>query len=54
LDVPEDECLTRLKIRNETKPEGLFFATTSEEEFSAIAHWFQPPVPEEGFHVSPD
>jgi predicted kinase len=54
LDVPEDECLARLKMRNETKPEGLFFATTSEEEFSAIARWFQPPVPEEGFHVSPD
>jgi predicted kinase len=53
LDVPEDECLARLKIRNKTKPEGLFFATTS-EEFSAIAHWFQPPVPEEGFHVSRD
>jgi predicted kinase len=54
LDVPEEECLARLKIRNETKPEGLYFATTSEEEFSAIARWFQPPVPEEGFHVSPE
>ena len=54
LDVAEEECLARLKIRNETKPEGLYFATTSEEEFSAIARWFQPPVPEEGFHVSPE
>jgi predicted kinase len=52
LDVPEDECLARLKVRNETKPEGLFFATTSEEEFLAIARWFQPPVPEEGFRIS--
>jgi predicted kinase len=53
LDVPEDECLARLKVRNETKPEGLFFAETSEEEFLAIARWFQPPVQEEGFSVSP-
>jgi predicted kinase len=53
LDVPEDECLSRLKIRNETKPEGIFFATTSEEEFLTIARWFQPPVPEEGFQVFP-
>jgi hypothetical protein len=29
LDVPEDECLARLKVRNETKPEGLFFAEIS-------------------------
>jgi predicted kinase len=31
LDVSEDECLARLKIRNEIKPEGLFFAMTSEK-----------------------
>jgi predicted kinase len=54
LDVPVDECLARLKKRNETKPEGLYFATTSEEEFFAITRWFQPPVAEEGFHVSPE
>jgi predicted kinase len=52
LDVPEDECLARLKIRNETKPEGLYFATTSEEEFGAIGRWFQAPLPEEGFRMS--
>ncbi|WP_433965348.1 AAA family ATPase [Tunturiibacter gelidiferens] len=54
LDVPEDECLARLKNRNETKPEGLYFATTSEEEFLAVPRWFQPPVAEEGSHVSPE
>jgi predicted kinase len=53
LDIPEGECLARLKVRNETKPEGLFFATTSEAEFIAISRWFQPPTSEEGFHVSP-
>jgi len=51
LDIPETACLARLKLRNETKPEGLYFATTSEEEFLAIARWFQPPSSEEGFCV---
>jgi predicted kinase len=54
LDVSEDVCLARLKIRNETKPEGLYFATTSKEEFWEINRWFRPPDPEEGFRVSPE
>ncbi len=51
LDVSEEECLARLKLRNEIKPEGLYFATTSEEDFLAIAKYFQPPNPEENFKV---
>jgi hypothetical protein len=50
LDVPENVCLTRLKLRNKTKPEGLYFGTTSEEEFVAIARYFQAPVVDEGFN----
>ena len=51
LDVSEEVCLARLMGRNETKPEGLYFATTSEEEFRAIARYFQPPVADEGFRL---
>ena len=51
LDVSESECLARLKDRNETKPDGLYFATTSAEEFSSITLWFEPPTPEEGFSL---
>ncbi len=51
LDVPVDVCLTRLKLRNETKPEGLYFGTTSEEEFVAIARYFQAPAVDEGFNL---
>lgn len=51
LDVPESVCLTRLKQRNELKPEGLYFATTSEEEFAAVTRYFQAPTEEEGFRV---
>jgi predicted kinase len=51
LDVSEDICLERLRLRDETKPEGLYFATTSEEEFAAIARYFQAPSPEERFNM---
>jgi predicted kinase len=36
LDVDEEECLRRLPNRNERKPEGLYFASTTEAEFRAI------------------
>jgi predicted kinase len=51
LNVPEDVCLARLMERNESKPEGLYFATTSEEDFRAITKYFQVPGPEEGFNL---
>ena len=51
LDVPEEECLRRLSLRNQTKPEGLYFATTSKDEFRAISQWFQPPQANEGFNM---
>ena len=49
LAISEEECLARLKIRNETKPEGLYFASTTEAEFRAICRYFQFPLEEEGF-----
>jgi predicted kinase len=51
LDLPEETCLARLAARNQTKPEGLYFATTSEEEFRAISRYFKPPMPDEKFNV---
>jgi predicted kinase len=51
LTVPEEVCLQRLKQRNEERPEGLFFAETSEADFFAIASYFHSPQEEENFHV---
>jgi predicted kinase len=51
LNVDEEECLHRLQMRNEDKPEGLYFATTTEADFRAICRFFQPPEPEEGLTV---
>jgi predicted kinase len=51
LDVDEDECLRRLLMRNQEKPEGLYFASTTEAEFRAICKYFQDPTPAEGLSV---
>ena len=51
LDVPEEICLQRLMDRNKDRPEGLYFASTTEEEFRAISRYFEPPSPEEGFLI---
>jgi predicted kinase len=51
LDVGEEECLRRLLLRNESKPEGVYFASTTETEFRAVCKWFQIPSPEEGLNI---
>ena len=53
LDVDEDECLRRLLVRNDVKPEGLYFATTTEPEFRAICKYFQPPTTDEDLNIRP-
>jgi predicted kinase len=50
LDVDEEKCLSRLLVRNDHKPEGLYFASTTEAEFRAICRHFQVPTPEEGLN----
>jgi predicted kinase len=52
LDVDEEQCLSRLLVRNDRKPEGLYFASTSEAEFRAICKYFQVPSPEEGLNIN--
>ena len=51
LDVDEEECWSRLQMRNQLKPEGLYFASTTEAEFRAICKFFQVPEPNEGLTV---
>jgi predicted kinase len=52
LEVDEEECLRRLQMRNETKPEGLYFASTTEAEFRVICKYFQPPNAAEGLTIT--
>jgi predicted kinase len=51
LDVDEEECLRRLVKRNQSKPEGLYFASTTEAEFRAICKDFQVPSSDEGLAI---
>lgn len=51
LDVDEGECLRRLQTRNTEKPEGLYFASTTDDDFRAICSYFQPPKAEEGLNI---
>lgn len=44
-------CLAQLKHRNETKPEGRYWATTTPTEFKEVTKYFVPPAEEEGFNV---
>ena len=50
--VASDElCKARLRLRNETKPEGLYFCVVSEERFDEVTRYFAPPSDQEHFHV---
>jgi hypothetical protein len=40
-----------LMERNERKPEGLYFASTTEAEFRAICRYFQVPTADEGLTI---
>ena len=48
LSVSEEEWLRRLLSRNASRPEGLYFASTTEEGFRSICKYFQAPHPDEG------
>jgi predicted kinase len=49
LDVPDEICKAQLKERSRSLPPGSPF--TTDAEFETITKYFQPPAPEEGFHV---
>lgn len=50
--VASDElCKARLRQRNETKPEGLYYGLVTEDQFEEVTRYFVPPAVEENFHV---
>ena len=48
LAPPDDVCLARLRQRNAS---GAHPFTVSDEQFRQISAYFQPPKPDEGFHL---
>jgi len=52
LIVPIDVCKTRLRQRNETKSEGLYWGHVDENLFDEVSKYFVPPVPAESFKMT--
>ena len=51
LDVPDDVCKSRLRLRNETKPTGVYWGHVAEELFDPVTRLLVPPAEAEGFNV---
>ena len=47
----DEACKARLRLRNETKPEGLYFGFVGEDRFDEVTRYFTPPSDQEHFHV---
>ncbi|HYR29069.1 MAG TPA: ATP-binding protein [Thermoanaerobaculia bacterium] len=50
IDAADARCLQQLKQRSEGLPAG--HKWTTEAEFHAVTAFFDPPAPDEGFHVT--
>jgi predicted kinase len=48
----DDACKARLRLRNETKPEGLYFGFVGEDRFDEVTRFFTPPSDQEKFNVT--
>ena len=51
IDAPDDLCKARLRSRNETKPEGLYWGYVPEAIFDPVTRLLVPPADAEGFNV---
>jgi predicted kinase len=51
IEASDDLCKARLRARNETKPEGMYFGFVPEEIFDPVARLLVPPAEAEGFNV---
>lgn len=51
IEASDALCRARLRLRNATKPQGLYYGEVSEALFDAVTRHFVPPSDEENFHV---
>jgi predicted kinase len=47
----DEQCKARLRLRNETKPEGLYYGFVREDRFEEVTRFFVLPSDQERFHV---
>lgn len=51
IEADDDVCKARLRARNETKPEGVYFGHVPEDIFDPVTRLLVPPAAAEGFNV---
>jgi len=51
IEASDALCRARLRLRNATKPEGLYYGEVSEALFEAVTRYFAPPSDAENFQV---
>ncbi len=51
VDASDEMCKARLRLRNETKPAGLYWGHVAEELFDPVMRLLVPPTEPEGFNV---
>jgi predicted kinase len=47
----DDTCKARVRQRNASKPEGVFFGVVTDEQVDEVNTFFAPPAAEEGFTI---
>jgi predicted kinase len=51
IPVADDICRARVRERNVSKPEGVFFGEVADQQVDEVNRYFAPPGAEEGFIV---
>jgi predicted kinase len=51
IEATDELCKARLRERNETMPEGLYFGHVSEDIFDPVTNLLVPPLEDEGFNL---
>jgi len=52
ITASDELCKTRLRLRNETKPAGLYYGHVSEALFDEVTRYFVPPADHENFLIT--
>jgi predicted kinase len=53
ISASDDSCKARLRLRNETRPEGIYYGEVSEAVFDEVTKYFKPPTAAENFKLAP-
>ena len=51
IEALDEACKARLRLRNETKPHGLYYGFVGEDRFDEVTRYFVPPSEHEKFRV---